>query len=89
MRSFRSRTRGKRTVVYRSSPEPNESGLDNGQSKRLAILRWSSAAIVPDCLKSAVIKADKYEPKLNETYTDFANHYNTVILPARALHPKD
>lgn len=47
------------------------------------------AAIVPDCLKSAVIKADKYEPKLNETYKDFANHYNTVILPARALHPKD
>lgn len=47
------------------------------------------AAIVPDCLKSAVIKADKYEPKLNETYNDFANHYNTVILPARALHPKD
>ena len=47
------------------------------------------AAIVPDCLKSAVIKADKHEPKLNETYKDFANHYNTVILPARALHPKD
>jgi transposase len=47
------------------------------------------AAIVPDCLKSAVIKADKYEPELNETYKDFANHYNTVILPARALHPKD
>lgn len=47
------------------------------------------AAIVPDCLKSAVIKADKYEPTINETYKDFANHYNTVILPARALHPKD
>ena len=47
------------------------------------------AAIVPDCLKSAVIKSDKYEPQINETYNDFANHYQTVILPARALHPKD
>jgi len=47
------------------------------------------AAIVPDCLKSAVIKANKYEPQLNETFNDFANHYQTVILPARALHPKD
>jgi len=47
------------------------------------------AAIVPDCLKSAVIKFDKYEPQLNETFNDFANHYNTVILPARALHPQD
>lgn len=47
------------------------------------------AAIVPDCLKSAVIKANKYEPEINETYKDFANHYQTVILPARALHPQD
>ncbi|MCP4395630.1 MAG: IS21 family transposase, partial [Alphaproteobacteria bacterium] len=47
------------------------------------------AAIVPDCLKSAVIKADKYEPQINESYNDFATHYGTVILPARALHPQD
>lgn len=46
-------------------------------------------AIVPDCLKSAVIKADKYEPVINETFKDFARHYTTTILPARALHPKD
>ena len=45
--------------------------------------------IVPDCLKSAVIKADKYEPQINETFKDFGTHYNTVILPARALHPQD
>ena len=45
--------------------------------------------IVPDCLKSAVVKADQYEPQINETYKDFGDHYNTVILPARALHPKD
>ena len=45
--------------------------------------------IVPDCLKSAVVKADRYEPQINETYKDFGAHYNTVILPARALHPQD
>lgn len=47
------------------------------------------AAIVPDCLKSAVIKADRYEPQINETFNDFASHYQTTILPARALHPQD
>ena len=47
------------------------------------------AAIMPDCLKSAVTKADKYEPEINPEYEDFANHYNTVILPARSRKPKD
>ena len=47
------------------------------------------AAIVPDCLRSAVSKSNKYEPKVNRTYQDFGYHYQTVILPARALHPKD
>lgn len=46
-------------------------------------------AIVPDCLKSAVTKSDKYEPVINQTYSDFGRHYGTTILPARALHPKD
>ncbi len=46
-------------------------------------------AIVPDNLKSAVIKSDKYEPTLNETFLDFAEHYKTTILPARAYRPKD
>lgn len=46
-------------------------------------------AIVPDCLKSAVTKGDKYEPEINPEYNDFARHYNTTILPARPYKPKD
>lgn len=47
------------------------------------------AAIVPDNLKSAVTKSSKYEPVLNETFADFAEHYGTTILPARAHRPRD
>lgn len=47
------------------------------------------AAIVPDNLKSAVTKSSKYEPTLNETFLDFAEHYSTTILPARAYKPRD
>lgn len=47
------------------------------------------AAIVPDNLKSAVIKSNKYEPTLNETFLDFAEHYGTTILPARSFKPRD
>ncbi len=46
-------------------------------------------AIVPDNLKSGITKACKYEPVINETYQNFAGHYNTVILPARPGKPKD
>ncbi len=47
------------------------------------------AAIVPDNLKSAVAKSNRYEPILNETFLDFAEHYGTTILPARAYKPRD
>lgn len=47
------------------------------------------SAIVPDNLKSAVIKSSKYEPTLNETFADFAEHYQTALLPARAYRPRD
>jgi transposase len=45
--------------------------------------------LVPDNLKAAVIKADRYEPELNHVMEDFANHYGFVVCPARARHPKD
>lgn len=46
-------------------------------------------AIVPDCYKSAVVKADKYEPAINPGYNSFARHYGITILPARPGKPKD
>lgn len=46
-------------------------------------------AIVPDNLKSAVIKSSRFEPTINETLADFAEHYQTAILPARAYKPRD
>lgn len=45
--------------------------------------------IVPDNLKAAVTKSSRYEPKLNENFEAFADHYNMVVLPARAYKPKD
>lgn len=46
-------------------------------------------AIVPDNLKSAVFKANNYEPDLNENFKAFADHYGTAILPARSRKPQD
>jgi transposase len=45
--------------------------------------------LVPDNLKSGVTKACKYEPDLNPTYSDMAEHYGAAVLPARPRKPRD
>ncbi len=57
--------------------------------KTLEYIGGVPQAIVPDNLKTAVTKADRYEPQINETMEDFASHYKTCFLPARAGKPKD
>lgn len=44
-------------------------------------------AIVTDNLRSAVTKSDKYEPTLNESFKDFAEHYRMTVLPAKPYRP--
>jgi transposase len=46
-------------------------------------------AIVPDNLKSGVRRPCRYEPDLNPSYQDFAEHYGVAILPARVRKPRD
>jgi len=46
-------------------------------------------AIVPDNLKSAVTRSSKYEPKVNENFEAFADHYGMAVVPARVYKPKD
>jgi transposase len=44
---------------------------------------------VPDQLKSGVTKSCRYEPGVNRTYQDLAEHYGTVVIPARPGKAKD
>jgi transposase len=44
---------------------------------------------VPDNAKTAVIKADYYDPSLNKTYREMADYYGAAIVPARPLAPTD
>src|SRR5580692_11273189 len=45
--------------------------------------------IVPDNMKTAVHKADKFEAQLNKLFLELANHYQTSVLPARSYKPRD
>jgi transposase len=45
--------------------------------------------LVPDNLKSGISRACKYEPELNPTYAEMAEHYGCAVLPARPRKPRD
>jgi len=48
-----------------------------------------SEILVPDQLRSAVKTPDRYEPEINATYTEMAQHYGTAVVPARPRKPRD
>ena len=48
-----------------------------------------SKVLVPDNLKAGITKPSRYEPGINQTYQDLADHYGCVVLPARVMKPRD
>ena len=48
-----------------------------------------SRITVPDNLKTGVIHPCRYEPVLHRSYQELAEHYGTVVIPARIKKPRD
>ena len=44
---------------------------------------------VSDQLRSAVSGPHRYDPEINRTYAELAEHYNAIVIPARPRKPKD
>jgi transposase len=45
--------------------------------------------LVPDNLRTGVDRADLYDPKINRSYGEMAEHYGALVDPARRAKPKD
>lgn len=45
--------------------------------------------LVPDNLKTGVKRPSNYDPVLNKTYLEMAEHYGCAIVPARSRKPRD
>ena len=45
--------------------------------------------LIPDNLKTGVVKNTRYDTVLNKSYHEMAEYYETAIVPARVLHPRD
>jgi transposase len=59
------------------------------QQRMFAYFGGVTPYLVVDNLKSGVQRADLYDPDVNPTYCDFANHMGFAVLPARPYKPKD
>jgi transposase len=57
--------------------------------RTFAALGGVPQVVVPDNLKAAVSRAHRYEPTLNRTYADLAQHDGVAIVPARPARPRD
>ena len=44
--------------------------------------------VCDNCKQAVIVNQDWIEPKLNKDYADWADHYGTVILPAKVRKPK-
>jgi transposase len=44
--------------------------------------------LVPDQFRSAVSRPDRYDPDINQTFNDLAQHYGMAVIPAPPRKPK-
>ncbi|MGE0384263.1 MAG: IS21 family transposase, partial [Gammaproteobacteria bacterium] len=61
----------------------------DGLSAALEFIGGVPALIVPDNPRALIADPNRYEPRASATLLDFAQHYGTVILPARPHLPRD
>lgn len=54
-----------------------------------AFFQGVARVTVPDNLKTGVVRPCRYEPLIHQSYQEMAQHYGTVIIPARVKKPRD
>jgi transposase len=72
--------------AHTSQSLPNWIG---GHVRALAFLGGVPEVLVPDNLKAGVKCPHLYEPDINPTYQEFAQHYGVAVVPTRTRKPKD
>jgi transposase len=76
------------TFAMATASQQTDDFLDALQ-KCLKFIGGVPAALVTDNLKASVTKASKYDPNINRSMADFAEHFDCCVLPTRPHSPKD
>jgi len=72
-----------------ASKTQNQADWINAHVKAFEFIGGVPELIIPDNLKSAVIKTHRYKPVINAAYSQMASYYQIAIIPARPYKPKD
>ena len=83
-------TQGASSYTYaEAQPSQEMPHWIGGHVRAHAFFDGVTEIIVPDNLTQGVKHACRYEPDLNPTYLEMAQHYGVAIIPARVRRPRD
>jgi len=60
-----------------------------GHVRAMAFFGGATQIVVPDNLKQGVKSPCWYDPDLNQTYLEMAQHYEVAVIPTRVRKPRD
>jgi transposase len=65
---------------------PNWTG---GHVRAFQFFGGVTEVVVPDNPKAGVMHPSRYDPEINITYQELAEHYGVAVVPARVVRPRD
>lgn len=78
-----------RLMFLRPVLRMDELGWVEAHVAALTFFDGAPRRIVPDNLKTGVVKPDLYDPLINKAFGEFAAHYGCIVDPARVQKPRD
>ena len=78
-----------RLMFLRPVLRMDESSWVEAHVLALEFFGGSPRRVVPDNLKTGVVRPDLYDPKINRSFGELAAHYGCLVDPARLAKPRD
>lgn len=76
-------------IYAEAQSSENQCNWNNGHVRAIEFFGGVVRIVVPDNLKTGITKPNYYEPDINPSYQELAEHYQFAVIPTRVKKPKD